>query len=201
MSDYPKQINAILKALNTNQTGLSKILGVSRGIISEFTSGSREPSKEFMFGLSKLGISLDWFLTGEGEIFLPGKDPRHGVKRDTVSHLSSTAPEGEESQKLEPGSHLSDEKPSSESASSESTKLDPPKRIRQISLDLQGIADELDAGGPVPARLRPLVSRVARLDDEDLAKTTAYVDDLLQKVKYAQGEESIDQEGANVGTA
>lgn len=73
----------------------------------------------------------------------------------------------------------------------------PPRRIRKISLELQGLADEIDVGGPIPARLRPLVRKVARLDDEDLTKTTAYVDDLLQKVKYAHGqEENADTPGA-----
>jgi len=67
--DYPKRIEEILAALNTNQTGLAKKLNVSRGIVSEFASGAREPSKDFLIGLSKLGISIDWFLTGEGNMY------------------------------------------------------------------------------------------------------------------------------------
>jgi transcriptional regulator with XRE-family HTH domain len=70
--DYPKQINLILEKMSLNQTGLAKAMGVSRGIVSEFSNGSREPSKEFLFGLSKLGISIDWFITGAGSMFLPG---------------------------------------------------------------------------------------------------------------------------------
>jgi len=68
--EFTDKINKILAALSINQSALASKLGVSRGIVSEFTSGAREPSKEFLFGLSKLGISLDWFLTGEGEMFL-----------------------------------------------------------------------------------------------------------------------------------
>jgi transcriptional regulator with XRE-family HTH domain len=64
------QIKLVLKSLNLTQTGLATRLGLSQGVISEFTSGSREPSKEFLIGLPKLGISLDWFLTGEGEMLL-----------------------------------------------------------------------------------------------------------------------------------
>jgi len=64
------QIKLVLKALNLTQTGLASKLGLSQGVISEFTSGAREPSKEFLVGLPKLGISLDWFLTGEGEMHL-----------------------------------------------------------------------------------------------------------------------------------
>ena len=59
-----------MSGLGVNQGGLAQRLGVSKGIISEFASGSREPSKDFLFGISKLGISVDWFLTGKGEMFL-----------------------------------------------------------------------------------------------------------------------------------
>ena len=64
------QIKLVLKALDLTQTGLASRLGLSQGVISEFTSGAREPSKEFLIGLPKLGVSLDWFLTGAGEMFL-----------------------------------------------------------------------------------------------------------------------------------
>jgi len=64
------QIKLVLKALDLTQTGLASKLGLSQGVISEFASGSREPSKEFLIGLPKLGVSLDWFLTGEGEMLL-----------------------------------------------------------------------------------------------------------------------------------
>ncbi|WP_304223076.1 XRE family transcriptional regulator [Gracilinema caldarium] len=110
--EYANRIEKILDYMNINQTELARILGVSRGIISEFSSGAREPSKDFLFAISKvLGVSIDWFLTGEGEMFLPGRDPRkkeaptesaeaekcntvlhlptdaHQLKNDTVSHL------------------------------------------------------------------------------------------------------------------
>jgi SOS-response transcriptional repressor LexA len=68
--DFTTNINKILNSLSLNQSALASKMGVSRGIISEFASGAREPSKDFLFGLSKLGISLDWLLTSEGEMFL-----------------------------------------------------------------------------------------------------------------------------------
>jgi transcriptional regulator with XRE-family HTH domain len=64
------QIKLVLKALNLTQTSLASKLGLSQGVISEFASGAREPSKEFLIGLPKLGVSLDWFLSGEGEMLL-----------------------------------------------------------------------------------------------------------------------------------
>jgi SOS-response transcriptional repressor LexA len=68
--DYSNRIKCILKELNLTQAALASKMGVSQGIISEFSSGSREPSKDFMFGLSKMGVSIDWFLTGEGTPFV-----------------------------------------------------------------------------------------------------------------------------------
>ena len=49
-------------------------LELSQGVISEFTSGAREPSKDFLLGLPKLGISLDWFLYGYGGMLLSPDD-------------------------------------------------------------------------------------------------------------------------------
>lgn len=65
----------ILEILAVNQSQLAEKLGVSRGIISEFVNGSRQPSKDFIFGISKLGISIDWFITGKGSMFLSESNP------------------------------------------------------------------------------------------------------------------------------
>jgi SOS-response transcriptional repressor LexA len=70
---FSDQIKLLMKALGLNQTSLAEKLGLSQGVISEFASGSREPSKDFLLGLTRLGISLDWFLTGKGEMLLSGK--------------------------------------------------------------------------------------------------------------------------------
>ena len=68
--DFSGRIKLLLRVLDLTQTGLATKLGLSQGVISEFASGSRDPSKEFLLGLPKLGVSVDWFLTGEGEMFL-----------------------------------------------------------------------------------------------------------------------------------
>jgi transcriptional regulator with XRE-family HTH domain len=75
----------IMELLGFNQSDLAKKLNVSRGVISEFTSGAREPSKDFLFGISKLGISIDWFLTGEGTPFLLNG----GYMKDLAEKLKS----------------------------------------------------------------------------------------------------------------
>jgi transcriptional regulator with XRE-family HTH domain len=70
---FQERIRELMKVLKVNQGGLASILGVSQGVISEFATGAREPSKEFIFGISKLGISLDWFVTGDGAMFRNNK--------------------------------------------------------------------------------------------------------------------------------
>jgi transcriptional regulator with XRE-family HTH domain len=81
--EFSDRIKAILKELGLSQVALAGKLGVSQGIISEFTSGSRLPSKDFIFGLSKLGISIDWFLTGKGGMLLASLPLKveHGLAR------------------------------------------------------------------------------------------------------------------------
>ena len=65
-------------------------MGVSKGIISEFASGAREPSKDFLFGISKLGISIDWFLTEKGEMFSNGNIPRIPLMENLREMIENT---------------------------------------------------------------------------------------------------------------
>ncbi|MEL3908047.1 MAG: S24 family peptidase [Treponemataceae bacterium] len=67
---FSNKIKEIRRILRLNQTEFAEKLGVSRSIVSEFENDAREPSKEFIIALSKLGVSVDWFLTGDGEVFL-----------------------------------------------------------------------------------------------------------------------------------
>lgn len=83
--EYPKRLEALMEALRVNQTGLAKLLGVSRGIISEFSSGAREPSKDFLIGISNQGVSLDWFVSGDGPMFRDGKFPTVGNLDDEIA--------------------------------------------------------------------------------------------------------------------
>jgi transcriptional regulator with XRE-family HTH domain len=85
---FSDRIKAILKELGLSQSSLAGKLRVSQGIVSEFASGTRLPSKDFIFGLSKLGISIDWFLTGKGEMLLaslPVK-PAHDIVKAERSY-------------------------------------------------------------------------------------------------------------------
>jgi SOS-response transcriptional repressor LexA len=89
--DFTNNIRLIMDRLGTNQGGLAEKLGLSKGVISEFATGARAPSKEFLLGISKLGISLDWFLTSEGSMFLsePQKMPAEMEKHPLVVDIET----------------------------------------------------------------------------------------------------------------
>ena len=63
-----ERIKKIREVLGINQTELARRLSLSPSAISEFETGSRPPSKKFIFSLPNIGISVHWFLTGKGGI-------------------------------------------------------------------------------------------------------------------------------------
>lgn len=83
-------------------TGLNKkhfadTIAIPATIVSDIELGKREPSKEVLLKVSSVyGANLHWLLTGEGEMFLPGRDPR---KKEAL-------PPSAEAEKCKPGLHL-----------------------------------------------------------------------------------------------
>jgi transcriptional regulator with XRE-family HTH domain len=128
--DYPKQINLILEALSINQTAFAAKLGVSRGIISEFASGAREPSKDFLLGLSNIGISLDWFLTGKGSMYR-GDERIHDKNLFEIPFLTQ-----EEALKFEPRRDIPEPKANSGDQPDYDFVL-APERLLEYSTDLR----------------------------------------------------------------
>jgi transcriptional regulator with XRE-family HTH domain len=128
--DYPKQINLILEALSINQTAFATKLGVSRGIISEFASGAREPSKDFLLGLSNIGISLDWFLTGKGSMYR-GEERIHDKNLFEIPFLTQ-----EEALKFEPTQAIPEPKANTGDQPDYDFVL-APRRLLEYSTDLR----------------------------------------------------------------
>jgi transcriptional regulator with XRE-family HTH domain len=62
------RIRTIRELLGINRSELARRMGISRSAISEFENGVRSPSRDFILSLPKIGISTDWFLTGQGEM-------------------------------------------------------------------------------------------------------------------------------------
>jgi len=68
--NYSESIEKVRKYLNTSNAGLEKMLDLGNGYISNiFKNGTDNPGK-LLIALKKIGISTDWFLSGEGEMLL-----------------------------------------------------------------------------------------------------------------------------------
>jgi phage repressor protein C with HTH and peptisase S24 domain/transcriptional regulator with XRE-family HTH domain len=63
-----ERIKTIREKFGYNRSKLASVLNLSRSAISEFENNIREPSKDFILSLHKLGVSIDWFVSGAGEM-------------------------------------------------------------------------------------------------------------------------------------
>ena len=65
----------LLDALQISQHKLAERAGVAQSYVSAIKAGKTLPSVVMLVGLRReFGVSLDWYLTGEGEMFAgPGK--------------------------------------------------------------------------------------------------------------------------------
>lgn len=69
-STYSENLKKLRKELNLSAQKLADKLGVSQGSIAQYENGSREPNYNFILQLNiKLNVNLNWFCTGEGEMF------------------------------------------------------------------------------------------------------------------------------------
>ncbi|EMB22888.1 helix-turn-helix domain-containing protein [Treponema denticola] len=66
---FSERIRQIREVFNLSQSDFAKKINISQSAVSEFENNTREPSKAFIIAVQKLGISIDWFFSGEGNIF------------------------------------------------------------------------------------------------------------------------------------
>ena len=68
---YAENLKIIRKKLDISAAKLAKKLNVSQGSIMQYEHGIRTPNYNFMYQLNNiLNINLNWFVTGEGEMFI-----------------------------------------------------------------------------------------------------------------------------------
>lgn len=179
--DFPKRIEQLLSALSMNQTAFAKALGVSRGIISEFSSGAREPSKDFLFGISKLGVSLDWFLTGEGPMFIHLQDSVPNEKWETVSHL-------DQAEKNEPVSHLDEaEKNDTRSLLNDHNKNETVSHFHAIPDHGGDLAEEFQPAAVLKSGTRLMGRRKIEVAMEEADHRVGFVAYIAQPVSAGPG--------------
>ncbi len=77
--DFKKNIKEILNILDLNYTALAALLGVTKLELLEITNGIKNPTPEFLLGLTKLGVSIDWFLTGTGAALIDSREQNYDL--------------------------------------------------------------------------------------------------------------------------
>lgn len=69
--DFAGRVKELRSHFNMNQAEFAALMKTHGSTISDFESGNRVPSKEFIITLSEIGVSTDWFLTGTGSMLKP----------------------------------------------------------------------------------------------------------------------------------
>jgi len=64
--DFSGRVKELRAHFDMNQAEFAVFMKTHGSTISDFESGNRTPSKEFIIRLSEIGVSTDWFLTGKG---------------------------------------------------------------------------------------------------------------------------------------
>lgn len=71
----------MIKTLGLTQQEVADRFGIDRSLISILCKDKQNISNLMLYALSKeFGVNPTWLLTGEGEMFLPGRDPRNVEK-------------------------------------------------------------------------------------------------------------------------
>jgi transcriptional regulator with XRE-family HTH domain len=71
------KINELREFFNLINSELEKILSLSNGYISNIEKSETDNPGKLLIALSTKGISIDWFLTGNGEIALLNKGRKY----------------------------------------------------------------------------------------------------------------------------
>jgi transcriptional regulator with XRE-family HTH domain len=108
MSEIGERLKIIRKKLSLNQKNLTKELGLSQGLYSNYESGRVKLSGKLIALLSiKFNINPDWLLTGEGEMFKADTDEstarseqRSPVKQMIINAVDSLLVSDEEASEI-----------------------------------------------------------------------------------------------------
>ncbi|WP_265822572.1 helix-turn-helix domain-containing protein [Geovibrio ferrireducens] len=66
---HGERIKNIRKILKLNQKDFSDKIGINQSTLSQYESGTINPSKAVLISISNsFGVSIEWLLTGEGEM-------------------------------------------------------------------------------------------------------------------------------------
>jgi SOS-response transcriptional repressor LexA/DNA-binding XRE family transcriptional regulator len=77
--DFKTRLKNLREVLDQTQAELAVKMGIARTSLANYESGTSIPPGDFIYGLNLLfNVNIDWFLTGEGEMFLgPKREEKH----------------------------------------------------------------------------------------------------------------------------
>lgn len=66
LADIARRIEALMAALEQNQTGFAMLIGISQPALNNYLKGIRRPDIDVAIQMSvRTGVTLDWLYTGE----------------------------------------------------------------------------------------------------------------------------------------
>jgi len=81
MTNISARLKRIRYEQRLTQSGLGEIVGLSKQSIANIENGHNNPSTELVIKLiEKLNINANWFLAGEGEMYISQKPEDFSVK-------------------------------------------------------------------------------------------------------------------------
>jgi SOS-response transcriptional repressor LexA len=69
INNLNNRIKQIRKALKLSQKDFANLLKISQGFLSEIEHGKKQPGMDLLQSLKRYDISIDWLLTGKGEMY------------------------------------------------------------------------------------------------------------------------------------
>ena len=84
------RIADVVGQIGINQAELARRLKLSPGYISEITRGNKRAGVDFLVGVRReLGVSVDWLISGKGEMFCRAEDQRSRLNQAIERHLDN----------------------------------------------------------------------------------------------------------------
>jgi len=83
-----KRLKQVRETTKLSQKAFAQELGIAQSVIAEIETGKNEPSRNLMIRLKKCyKVSIDWLLTGEGEMFKK-KDIKDIIDKENLDNVS-----------------------------------------------------------------------------------------------------------------
>lgn len=70
-NEVAERIRTVRRALNLSRPGIAEKLGCSPMSWKAYEQGASWPGGKILSNLRSLGVSIDWLLTGQGQMFAP----------------------------------------------------------------------------------------------------------------------------------